>query len=387
MAKNIENLRDDAAAIAKTDTVADITKLDDHLSKLYRDAVGAQDSTSAVPVVKVVLLNLIVYSRNEEDAVRVMSSVGRIIGLHPCRSIVVDDIPSKSGEPPATVSLVCGITERGDRTLCGDIIRIHVHEDSAGAIGSVMPLLVPDVPVFLWITGEIPDDSEAFDDLLDVADYVISDSRRFGDLALGLSRFLGLQTSDDQERAVHDLCWTNIHAWRESIAQHFDPTSTRQYLMGLNEIVIRYSGGAGDRMPQMTPLLLSAWLIERTGMDLVGVSFLGAECRIDARQDDRPVQISMISEQSDAGQGRLSSVTIKATGENGVATFFTQGSGSEVSVSEECAGICFSPRTIEIPPEEESFLVSQILGSYKRDNLYMDVAHVVLRILNTYHER
>ena len=109
--------------------------------------------------------------------------------LKPCRAIIADATrPSVRSRGQRVV--VCGMTSRGDRRLCGDIISVHVG-DPASTVGCVLPFLAPDVPVFLWLPGPLCGDQSSIDELAGAADALITDSRRFDDLRSGIDWLTG----------------------------------------------------------------------------------------------------------------------------------------------------------------------------------------------------
>ena len=76
-------------------------------------------------------------------------AISETSGTHPCRAVIVRADDSADARPGATVSAVCGITKRGDRRLCGEIIRLRAPAGS-DTTGMALPLLAPDVPFYLW---------------------------------------------------------------------------------------------------------------------------------------------------------------------------------------------------------------------------------------------
>lgn len=375
---------DSNITISTIDILSDLSKVDAHLADLYRRAVGAEESGTAVPIVKTVLSNLIVYASTEQEAEEAVRNVSEITGKHPSRVIVVDTVSPQTGELPATVSVVCGITERGDRQLCGEIIRIHAHEASAGLTGMIMPLIVGDVPVFLWVPGDIPENDDNFDELLSVASHIILDNRRVSELR-NVHRFL---PSDESAPMLLDLCWSSLLLWREYTAQHFDPPIMRDYLSGINSIDIRYALKENEEIISSVPLLFASWLIERNELHISQVLRSGTSFHIEAVGNNTPVIIKLTPEISDSSMDKLTSVAIRSQIGDRTATFITQSiSGSELSLSEECPGICLPPRILEIPNATEAALVSEALETYRRDEVYEAALSTAIEVLNRLSEQ
>ena len=356
--------------------VSDLAKVNTELSDLYRRAVGAEEAGAAVPVVKTVLSNLIVYASTEQQAEDAVRNVSEIVGRHPCRAIVIDAMPPQPGEEAATVSVICGITERGDRRLCGEIIRIHVHEPGVGIAGIVMPLLVADVPVSVWAPGKLPAGDANFDELLSVANSIILDSRLTN--PQDVAQFL---PENGSNLAVMDLCWTSLESWREYTAQHFDPPAARGCLGRIGRIGVRFAPDANADVPS-GPLLLASWLIERLGLTVADASFEGGALKIEARRDAGVVRVTISSEESDLGAGEPNLIAIHCEEGGATARFVTRSvSEGELSISDECEGVCLPPRVLEIPRLGEAALAAEALELAQGDDVYESALRVALDIL------
>ena len=381
----------DNIIIPTTDVVEDLSKIDDHLADLYRRTADAEGAGSSVPVVRTLLLNLIIYVSRSDAMAEAANDVAEVMGSHPCRAIIVSLDGPGSTKPAATVSAVCGITERGDRRLCGEIIELRAGGMGDAIVGMVMPLLVPDVPVFVWAPGNAPCSREEFRAVADVADHVIIDSRGFADLRTGLESMPPLCTrpySPPYEGGagggVQDLCWISLHPWRDLAAQHFDPPMARRYLARLTGIEVKFNPGERADAPPAAALLIASWLMECTGMDIACMEREeSGGFRIDARQDDRPVDIRLAPEDLGYAPGTLNSVTIRGGDESGMASFVTHRvSDTRISATEECAGICFAPMVVEFPIQSAPSLVREALDTYGKDQVYEDAMAVEVCVLS-----
>ncbi len=345
------------------------------LTDLYARAV---EQEGAVPTFKTVLLNLVVRAADvslektaEEDATRVLTSVSS-------RVIVADRATSEHPEG-ANVSVVCGITKRGDKRLCGEVIRVHASEGSM--IGGVMPLLLADVPVYLWMLGDIATGHEDAADLLQVANHVIVDSRAAVDLGHTFRDIEWLRRAYGGRRVVQDLAWASLHDWREAVASHFDSPAARRRLPGVTEITVRYSGPADTTLPQSLPLLFGCWLIERLGLTIHGAFHSRDEgFRLDVAREDHQATVRLISDSSAETQ-RLSSVVIKC-GDDAVFTT-DAGSDGQLQLTDECDGER-GESTAELTDEDDVALVVRVLRSYRGGHVFNSVLEVVLKAISQF---
>ena len=135
----------------------------------------------------------------------------------------------------------------GDRTgVCAEIVRIRLHGSSAEAPASVVvPLQLPDLPVFLRWRGRPPFGRAPFEQLVGVTDRLIVDSREWDRLPSG---FASLAESFDR-LVVSDLAWARMLPWRASLAGRWP---------GIRQAkAVRVVG------PRADAVLLRAWLETR----------------------------------------------------------------------------------------------------------------------------
>lgn len=351
---------------AISERVESLSKVDSCLSELYTRAIEQQ---GAVPTAKTVLLNLVIYAADAELADSAAEHATEIVSSTSCRTIIAGLSSTKEPEG-ASVSLVCGISERGDKRLCGEVIRLFAPPGSV--TGATMPLLIPDVPVYLWVRGEIPPERDDFADLLRVASHVIIDSRTGPDTAKNLRSEQRLTKAEGEKRVVHDLGWFSIQNWREATAQHFDAPAVRHYLEQIAEVTIRYSGPTDMPSPQSPPLLFAAWLMERTQIVSREVFHSRDDgFRIEAWQHEKPVTIRLVPQAAGSDEGQLLSVVIRCGRGEHAAVFTTESiSGTQLSLTEDCRDVCLPPKMIDVPLHGDAALATIALRSYRRDRVF-----------------
>lgn len=369
------------AAVPTTQVVGDLGKVDSHLAALYRQAAGAE---SAVPVVRALLANLVVYTASSDEAEEAALNVSEIAGSHPCRAIVVDTSPAHRDEPGAVVTTVCGITQRGDRRLCGEIIRIHPDQSIGPSIaGQVMPLLVADVPVLVWVAGPIPTGNDGFDELVRIADTLLVDSRTFTDTEMGFASLSGFCGERGGGCVVRDLAWTALEPWMELTAQHFDPPVAREHLGNLSEITVSYAPHASGEAVPISALLFVSWLIDRLQLRVAGVQRTQEGYEIEARQEDRQVRVRLAGVESQLDPGSLAAVTISGHDGRTSGTFVTSGVLSgELSINQECEGVCLPPQVLELPEQSPAALAARALDADTSSGAYAQALSLARRLLS-----
>jgi glucose-6-phosphate dehydrogenase assembly protein OpcA len=127
----------------------------------------------------------------------------------------------------------------------------------------VIPLLVPDLPVFLWWTGTPPSAARHLDDLVRLADRLIVDSADFARPDRTLPEVAHLARL---RVGITDLNWARLTPWRELIAQFFDVPGWRPFLDGITGIRAGFAVDMDGRdIHPSQALLLLGWLASRLG--------------------------------------------------------------------------------------------------------------------------
>jgi len=366
--------RGNAHELTMSQTCSSLHAVDSCLADLYARAIEQQ---GALPTLKTVLLNLVIRAADPALEASAQDFAARVLTRVSSRVIVADRASSDQPEG-ATVSVVCGVTERGDKRLCGEVIQIHA---SQGAIiGGVMPLLLRDVPVYLWMLGDIASGHEDAADLLQVASHLIVDSRQAVQLAHTMKDTEWLRRAFGGPRVVQDLAWVSLHNWREAAASLFDPPAARESLADLSEITVSYLGSEDAALPPSLPLLLGCWLIGQLGLTIQGAFHSRDEgYRIDAARGDQPVPVRLIPDGSD-GPGLLS-VVIKCGSD---AFTVKRGSDSKLDLASVHNGEHSELGSVDAPDEDDVALVVSVLRSYGTDRVFERVLELAITAIDQF---
>jgi glucose-6-phosphate dehydrogenase assembly protein OpcA len=246
--------------------VSSIGALERELTRLRRIAT-AHAKEQGRTVARAAVLNLVVYADREVHALRAAASTLRLSARHPSRAIIVLGDREREGVD-VNVQLHCHVPRSDDDVagVCYEQILARVRGDADDRIASVViPLLVPDLSVFLWWTGTPPADARRFDDLVEVADRLIVDSSDYARPEATLPRIAALADGQRGRRfGVTDLNWTRITAWREVIAGFFDSEAWRPALDSVIGVRIGFGVDVDGRdIHPSQALLLVGWLASR----------------------------------------------------------------------------------------------------------------------------
>jgi len=134
---------------------------------------------------------------------------------HPSRTILLFPQESDRNALDADVSLACFTLEQLERCVCSEVIELRLHGDRARAPASVvLPLVLPELPVFLRWRGQPPFGDAPFEQLVTVVDRLVVDSREWSDARRTYSQL----AEYFDVVAVSDIAWTRTLRWRRAIA-------------------------------------------------------------------------------------------------------------------------------------------------------------------------
>ena len=200
------------------------------------------------------VLNMIVVT-DEESATEITTSVSKLAGRYPARAVVF--VADLEGEWNVDVGLsaFCHARGGGGAQVCAEQITIHAEGPPAAHLESLAgPLLIPDLPVFLWYPGSFSPRSPEFSAMAELADRVILDSAASDDHEVCLRQIATL-VEDPATPAIGDLQWVGLSPWRSLLADTFGAPERAGELEKIERVEILYAPGGENRA-----LLLLGWL-------------------------------------------------------------------------------------------------------------------------------
>ena len=133
---------------------------------------------------------------------------------------------------------------------------------------AVIPLILPELPVFLWWPGGSPFDEAFFKNLGESVDRLIVDSATFENPEGTLAKISSRLKGDWPNLACTDINWERLTLWREMTAQFFDGAMLRPYLDRIRRVNIEFA--QSGRANRAQALLFAGWLASRLGWQPTG---------------------------------------------------------------------------------------------------------------------
>jgi glucose-6-phosphate dehydrogenase assembly protein OpcA len=295
-----------------------------------------QPADAEHPPVRTSTLTLVVLASSAASATVARETLARLRVDHPSRTIclvVAGQAPGAGDSQPTLVEATVNVSVEGDRAgpdgylLAEEVTLAAAGEGVRRLSGMVAPLLLPDLPAYLWLADWPAAEAllaGQYDWLLDDVDLAIFDTAAGAEadgvgaegIAAGgldgettdpagcLRALCLLDEATGRDLAVADLAWVRIEPWRELVAQCFDPVAARPVASWITSAEVTYEESParqGD-VPSTDALLLGGWLRSRLP-SLVSVTFravperagtpgwIGGVSLADSMVDGRPVLV------------------------------------------------------------------------------------------------
>lgn len=204
------------------------------------------------------VLNIVAACVDVDGADLATQAVGRLGARHPARAIIIVADRDAQAQIEADVSLQCSAIDSG--RVCAEQVRLTVGGEAAYHVASVVtPLLVPDIPVYLWLIGCPPLEQAFGQDAVAICERLIIDTGAYADSAATLRTLSDELSSVGDAISLSDVAWERIRLWRQLIAQCFDGEQVRGFLHGIKRVDVECTGGVVSAQAW----LIAGWLASR----------------------------------------------------------------------------------------------------------------------------
>jgi glucose-6-phosphate dehydrogenase assembly protein OpcA len=353
----------------------DVKKILSELASMWSGEGEGADSRSSAGMTRACALNLIVYTTPSDDRGRLEELLDQVNQQHPGRTLIL--VAYRDTATPRLegyVSMRCRLLGSAGKQICGEEVCIEAGGPLVEtAATAVAPLLVPDVPVFLW-WKDIPHyEDKLFDRLAQMADRVVIDSAAFDqpyDDLLQLSRMIA-----DRSRRMHvsDLNWGRLTSWRTLLASFWDVPAYRPLLDEIDLVEISYRS-PNDAPDEIAPraLLMAGWLASRLGWEVFAESSRNeGVVKFELRAGDRSIAI-VFEQDKIAGltDGLVSSVVLSAG--KGAARFSVgkRTDGTKLETEAQIGNERSVGRVLAYENRSEADQLSRELAFLSRDAIY-----------------
>jgi glucose-6-phosphate dehydrogenase assembly protein OpcA len=240
---------------------------------------------------------------------------------------------------------------------------------------AVAPLLLSDLPVYLWWHAEPRlSDKAMFSHLVDLSDRMVIDSTRFREPEADVAGMAAVLTETPRWTAVSDLNWARLTAWRALLAGFYDIADYRPLLNQLKKVTIRYAPSATN--PAVIParaLLLGGWLASRLHWTVQRgtAKRTASSASLDFAVDGNSFSLEFAHTRRKIEPGHLTLVTLEGGADHPVAFMVRRsGDGQRIETSVTRAEVKSSQRVLSYEGLSETELIGKELEILGHDRIY-----------------
>ncbi len=303
----------------------DVESVERELAKLWTEPLAETETEHDEPLMRSRVANLLIFAPGEAETA-VHQTICELSELHPCRALIMLNITQA---PDTDIEMfVSAIRETGKQIRTRHVCCEEITLKASGVFvlelpSAALPLLVPDLPIFLWWRDTPQVDNKELRNLCRAADRLIIDSSDFENSQIELQRLASLFGRADYETvALTDINWARLTSWRALLASFYDIQKYRQHLNRIDRVQIDYVPpvtGSEQIAPQA--LLIAGWLATRLQWTIAaeGVAHSpGKTIRFLFRKEDRVINLELNRvERPEMKTGRLAKVEISSGGPEG----------------------------------------------------------------------
>jgi glucose-6-phosphate dehydrogenase assembly protein OpcA len=257
----------------------------------------AKDGQKEQAVTRAQVMNLIVYTSDKNADAEINQVLADVSEQSPGRMIVLfRDAEMPASELNSWVNALCHVSSGGRKQVCCEQIMIHAGPRDPHQWSSiVLPLVVRDVPVFLWWDDHPESDPPLLNAILEVCDRLILDSSP----CRSLKSIVGLMETHGEWLGISDLNWARLTPWRYALAGFYDNPSFQNRLQEMKRIEIESESpfeGAGQADLLLGWLSSSLnWKWKASGLETAEGNSIQVVTKHQTRSSDRLLRVKLLS--------------------------------------------------------------------------------------------
>ncbi|HPG38700.1 MAG TPA: glucose-6-phosphate dehydrogenase assembly protein OpcA [bacterium] len=353
----------------------ELSRIEQEFREIWKQTT---DSSNPDAVLKASTLNLVITCNTPDRLPVIFQHVPELTLHHPGRIIIVYiDRNNPSAQITATITAFCQPPRYDGKQICCELVSLETGPAGKRYLpGALLPLLLPDLPVFLWTPNNLVLHSPAFSNFHKNIERVILHSPASLPTVKALYEMAGAILKTAEMSKVSDMTWAALTGWREAIAGFFDGQNGPELLRNTSSIDIRYSG-AGVSLPAH---LLTGWL-----------AFLLKWRHLSGREGEytfitpqgRPVVVCCKPDGKAIHGKELVAVTINLEPVNGDSLVFTaeQGAENEITTIAKKDDQLIFVNKIRNPAPDEAHLLCAELDNLYEDKVYLGAVQQVYKLL------
>ena len=367
----------------------DVARLERELAAMWRESAAGGDAGGAAEagVTRVCVANLIVYAPRGEGREGIDAMLEEVTEQTPTRAVVLlADTDASESALDAYVSTRCQAAPRGGKQVCGEQVTIEAAGPALEHLATAAePLLVPDIPTFLW-WKDIPHyEDKLFARIVELSDRVVIDSAAFDHPREDLVRVAQL-VAEHPRIALSDLNWSRLTTWRNLLAGFWDVDGYREHLDRPDAVEIEFAPPAAAKgQTSAQALLVAGWLASRLGWELIsadGAGEGGAQA-FRLRSSDHEFDLRLVAADGAEESAGITVRRVTLTRGGGAAEFQARMSddGTKLETTARVGQSNEIGRIVGYEARTEGQRLSRELALLSRDRIYEETAAFAAQLI------
>jgi glucose-6-phosphate dehydrogenase assembly protein OpcA len=261
----------------------------------------------------------------------------------------------------------------GNKAVCNEQITFWAGGPAlSSAASAIAPLLVPDVPVFLWWKDPPDYKDDLWTDLASMSDRIVVDSEHFSDIVDDFNSLKELVLKKDADVRLTDLNWGRLTTWRSLIAGFWDIPAYRADLDSIEHASIGFNPGSDVRNGSSAkPLLLAGWLASLLGWRFEKTDASGDQTCFTFDHLNRKIAFVIAPSMSGPQcKGLVTSLSLTARGGSAEFTVRLSDDARRLTTEARIDGQLTAGRTLSYEARSEGQRLSSELSFLNRDAVY-----------------
>ena len=365
----------------------DVEAVERALAELWQETTGGAAVETEEAILRARAANLMVVVTSDNALTESQQTIRELASIHPCRALVMlADRQGADSDIEMFVSASCQDKRRETKVelSCEEITLVAHGQFTTELPSASLPLLVPDLPVFLWWQDLQQLHDDCFLPLSYAADRLVIDSVDLASMNLQLSTIEQLFARQGSEAiAVSDINWARLTSWRALLANFYDVQEYRAALDDQERVKIEYAAPEGNANGVATQaLLIAGWLASRLDWSIEKQTHDQSQTVLFARRrDGRAVNLELVSvERPMMRPGRLARVELQSA--NNKASFVVQRAenGLHLETHATVEGRPCPGRTLPVRNRSTAELLAREMEILAKDTTYEAAVRVAARL-------
>ncbi len=376
--------------------VLDTGMIQDELNKLWNQLGGprhggqqtgemvAEERFGGGTLMRANTLNLLAVADTEQDIQLIQETIRGLTDFPPA------DGQDDSHSPfDVRVELLEKQTAKGEPVVRFEVVTIQSDAGASGQLTSlVSPLLVAELPDFLWWPSGSFRRDPLFEDLVHLVDRLIVDSAQLGRDGSGIHMLQSLLSDEPGAPRVGDFTWRRLGPWRQLIAQFFDAPAVQPCLDTIEQVSIAYADVRRDGSSGFPAALLTVgWLASRLGWEILDPlerrrnGGWWAPLRASRGDRGREIELRLTPDTSPHAVFSLRSVRLVAGGEAPGNFQIERTDSDDLITSSESPSLPLVSRMVYARRPTNEAMLGAELQRFGADSIFEDALKVAARLL------